>query len=207
MKVDSRKSHETVKVMDEGFTIGRVRGYASVFGVLERGVEKRTGLRTIWDAGAFGEWTQAHRGESVPFFYLHQLNRIPVGRGIIGTDIMEDQVGLRFNVGIFDTTDGRDLLKAVEGGAVNAASHFFRVLPTDYYNRNGATHYRKADEVAEISLLPCRLAGNQATITTVVPADESAVSATRTARLLQYQVGLVALNCALQMRRTGNVFV
>lgn len=138
---------------------GRVRGYASVFGVLDD-------YNTIFDQGCFADWLDENRGQIVPVFYWHNnWGVIPVGRAVAGESVTEDERGLLYEAEILDTPKGRDLLKGVAARAVNKTSISFVVQ--DRYQRDEIWHFRR---VKLIEVSPLVFAGNQYTTCELVEA-------------------------------------
>lgn len=126
---------------------GKVRGYASVFGNIDKANE-------IVDQGAFSDWLAENPGKSMPVLWMHMGYRLPVGSTSL---LREDEKGLYYEAPIFDTVFGKDLLKAIAGGAVTEASFAYRIL--DEYREESVWHLSKL-ELIEVSPVTKGFAAN-----------------------------------------------
>jgi HK97 family phage prohead protease len=95
-----------------------VKGYASVFGNLDRKDE-------IIAPGAYADFLAANPGIQVPLLWYHNLadvTGLPIG---MTTDIREDGAGLLFEGELADTRLGRDLAALLELSDMGTSLHYF----------------------------------------------------------------------------------
>lgn len=131
---------------------GYVKGYASIFGNLDKDFE-------VVDQGAFTDWLEANPNEPLPFLWIHKRELMPVG---LTTKLIQDEKGLYYEAAILDTAKGRDLFKAIEAGAVSASSFAYEIQ--DQYEKDGVWHLSKLD-LLEISAVTKGMSSNpQATV-------------------------------------------
>jgi len=115
----------------EGHTLS---GYAAVF--------NRSSVDLGWftEEIAPGAFTEALQQDDVRALVDHDSSRI-LGRTKSGTlRLSEDDVGLRMEVDLPDTTAGRDINESVKRGDVSGASFGFRVKDADWETKDGKDH-------------------------------------------------------------------
>ena len=155
-------SEKDLKRLEGEAIAGRIRGYASAFDVLE------PAYQTIFDLGAFRDWIRENEGAILPVYYWHDFHgRVPVGRCVVGVDLVEDDRGLKYEADIHSTGFGVDLLKAVITKSVDAASHSFRAI--DKYQKDEVWHFTRV-ELVEFGPCPGAFAANPGTSCEIVDA-------------------------------------
>lgn len=123
----------------------KLEGYAALFDIWSQNLG---GFREVIRQGAFQKSLDA--GNDIRAFVDHDTGRV-VGRRSSGTlKIEEDSKGLKFEVDLPDTQEGRDLLELVRRGDVNQMSFGFNVTE-DKWN------YRGRGEVDERELIEIEL--------------------------------------------------
>lgn len=131
-----------------------IEGYASVYGILDSNSR-------IFMPGTFSGWLAANPGTNIPLLWCHQESwqTKPIG---VTTKLWEDDIGLRFEGELADTTDGNDTAELMRQGAANGVSfHFFN--GDGYYTDDFETVVTAAD-IDEVSLMaPGRQANSLAT--------------------------------------------
>lgn len=125
-----------------------VRGYASIFGNIDRDGE-------IVDKGAFRAWLNSDRQKNIPYIWMHQIADLPVGTI---TALKEDEKGLYYEAEILDTEAGRDLIKAIRAGAVKSASFSYDII--DSYNDLDEIQHLSQLNLLEISAVTTGMASN-----------------------------------------------
>jgi HK97 family phage prohead protease len=120
-----------------------IEGYASVYGILDSNSR-------LFMPGAFTGFLEANPGINVPILWCHQESwqTKPIG---MTTKLWEDEIGLRFEGELADTTDGRDTAELVRQGAANGVSHHF-FNGDGYYTDDFDTVIQSAD-MDEVSLM------------------------------------------------------
>jgi HK97 family phage prohead protease len=126
----------------------RLSGYAAVFN--SRSVDLGGFTETI-APGAFRA-TLARPGADVRAFFNHDPGRL-LGRQGAGTlQLAEDERGLRFDLELPDTSDGRDVEELVSRRDLDGMSFSFTTIE-DRWDRKGGLHERQliAVELLEVS--------------------------------------------------------
>lgn len=103
-----------------------VTGYAAVFGeVAEIG-------RWFHEVVARGAFTNTLRTDDVRAYFDHDTGRI-LGRLSAGTlRLQEDDKGLRVEIDLPDTTDGRDAVVSIERGDISGMSFRFEAIRQEW---------------------------------------------------------------------------
>lgn len=118
-----RTSKFELRKSDDGDGPGTLVGYAAKF---DKWSEDFSWFREIIRKGAFAD--SLSNGADVRALYDHDTGRI-IGRSSSGTmRIAEDDTGLRVEIDLPDTTDGRDLAVSVTRGDIDGMSFGFNVL-------------------------------------------------------------------------------
>ncbi len=87
--------------------------------------------------------------------YAHDKTRV-LGRSSAGTlECGEDELGLWMRAHLIDTTDGRDAIKNVEAGNLNAMSFGFLPMEKPIWKRDGADMIRRVEHahLFEVSIV------------------------------------------------------
>ena len=136
MKKEERR-FSGVSLRMEGATAedsGKIVGYAAVFG------------RSSVDLGGFteeiapGAFRKAIEEDDIRALVDHDSSRI-VGRLSAGTlRLSEDEVGLRMEIDLPNTTVGRDLRESVERGDITGASFGFQTVSDEWRMQDGEHH-------------------------------------------------------------------
>ena len=120
----------------------KIEGYAAVFydGTPETEYELWSGVRERIKPGAFDEALAA--GDDVRGLINHNSNRL-IGRTSSGTmRLSVDKVGLRYEIDVPDTQDGRDILELVDRGDMSGSSFCF-VCTDERWFRDGDDEIRE----------------------------------------------------------------
>jgi HK97 family phage prohead protease len=151
--MDTRKTKQTAERRDLNTTFeirkadgqegpGTLVGYAAVF---DKWSEKLGWFREIIRSGAFADSLEA--GADVRALVNHDTGRI-IGRSSAKTlRIKEDDTGLKVEIDLPDTNDGRDLATSVERGDISGMSFGFEVLEDRW------THKEESADTDERELL------------------------------------------------------
>lgn len=116
---------------------GIVEGYASVFGLLDRGGD-------IMMPGAFkatlADW---RRKKSLPPMLWQHRPEMPIG---VWTDLTEDEKGLKASGQLIMEVPQAAVCRAlIKGGAVKGLSIGYRTIDADIDRTTGARHLKKVD--------------------------------------------------------------
>lgn len=139
-KIERRYFTSEVRVEEGDDGAKRLAGYSAVFG------------RDSVDLGGFteeiapGAFTNTLKDDDVRALIDHDSSRI-LGRSSAKTlRLAEDKTGLRMEVDLPDTTNGRDIAESVSRGDVTGQSFSFRVIE-DEWNTKGEMAHRTLKEV------------------------------------------------------------
>jgi hypothetical protein len=131
---------------------GTLVGYAAVF---DSWSEDLGWFREIIRKGAFKDSLEA--GADVRAIINHDTGRI-IGRNKAGTlHIQEDETGLKVEIDLPDTNDGRDLATSIQRGDISGMSFGFNVLE-DRWTRKDEEEKEEREllkiELFEVSAVP-----------------------------------------------------
>lgn len=125
--------------------ITTLKGYAAKFGVLS---EDLGGFREKIASGAFARSIEEN---DVRAFWNHNATELPLGRTKSGTlRLTEDDIGLRFEVDLPQTTPAQDLAVSVDRGDVDGVSFGFRTRK-DEWAENGMIRTLLDVDLVEVS--------------------------------------------------------
>lgn len=137
---------------------GTFTGYASVFGVKDRG-------RDIVMPGAFTKSLQTYPADRVKLLYQHEPNE-PVG---VWSKFEEDAKGLKATGRlILETTKGREIYALMKAGAIDGLSIGYRTIRDEMDRKQGARLLHEV-ELREVSLVTFPM--NEAATVTSVKAE------------------------------------
>jgi HK97 family phage prohead protease len=139
----------------------KVRGYASVFGNLDRTNE-------VVDRGAFSNWIKANPDTQIDIYWQHEhvkgnLGAKPIG---VATLIKQDRKGLYFEAEISDTQQGLDVQALLKTHGRTGASFGFKTI--DRYSKKSTWHLADV-ELGEITIAASHLAINPLAYTEIIP--------------------------------------
>ena len=120
--------------------IATLAGYAAVFNSLS---EDLGGFRESIRPGAFKE--SLARGDDIRALVGHDSTMV-IGRRSANTlSVTEDEKGLRVEIGVPDTTAGRDLIVSVKRGDITGMSFGFSTVKDDWtkQSKDGDVVYRR----------------------------------------------------------------
>lgn len=102
----------------------------------------------------------------------HDSNQV-IGRFLSGTmRLSVDQIGLRYEIDLPDTTAGRDIAISVDRGDISGSSFAFLDVETTYVRgENGAPDYRELRDVNVFDVGPVTYPAYEATTTGIRSAD------------------------------------
>lgn len=115
----------------------KVRGYASVFGNLDRDNE-------VVVKGAFSNWIANNPDTNVKLYWMHSHKFNPLAKPIgVTTKIKQDAKGLYIEADVLDTPEGVEVQELLKHGALREASFGFKI--NDRFQKADVWHLTDLD--------------------------------------------------------------
>jgi HK97 family phage prohead protease len=140
----------------------KVRGYASIFGNVDKAGE-------VIDRGAFSNWIKANPSTPVDLYWQHEhdggwnKSALPIG---VTTTIKQDRTGLYYEAEINDTAKGLEVQAMLKTHGRTGSSIGFRTV--DRYQKKEVWHLADL-ELGEITIAAAMLSANPMAFTEIIP--------------------------------------